>query len=176
MSHQVLVIDDDPMLLELLQMQLEREGFSVITATDSQQAVQQLHALRPQPVTVMLTGDNARVARTIAAEVGIDDVRAGLLPEQKLAAIRELEQQYETVAMVGDGINDAPALAAASIGIAMGHNRAAQAMETADIVLMQNDLSRLVAAVQLSRRTLRIIRQNVALSLGIKAVFLLLRP
>ena len=142
----------------------------------SQAALAALQALRPRPRTIMLTGDNPAVAQAIAAAVGVDEVQAGLLPEAKLEAVRRLAARYGAVAMVGDGINDAPALAAATVGIAMGGHSATQAMETADIVLMQSDLSRLPEAVRLSRQTQRVIRQNVALSLGIKALFLLLTP
>ncbi|MBN1964279.1 MAG: heavy metal translocating P-type ATPase [Anaerolineae bacterium] len=128
----------------------------------------------PTAHTIMLTGDNAAVAAAVAATVGVDEVRANLLPAQKLAAVQELAAAHGAVAMVGDGINDAPALAAATVGIAMGGAGTQQAMETADVVLMQDDLSRLPDAVQLSRRTRRVIRENVLLSLGIKLAFLLL--
>jgi Cd2+/Zn2+-exporting ATPase len=124
--------------------------------------------------TVMLTGDNEATAQAIAAAVGMDDVRAGLLPDQKVAAIEGLLDRYEAVAMVGDGVNDAPALARASVGIAMGVAGTDTALETADVALMADDLSKLAFAVRLSRRARAIIRQNVALSLGIKAVFLAL--
>ncbi len=140
----------------------------------SRSALAALKAASPAARAVMLTGDNTAVARSIASSVGLDDVRAELLPEQKLDAVRALAAEHGAVAMVGDGINDAPALAAATVGIAMGSGGAAQAMETADVVLMQDDLHRLPDAVRLSHRTLRIITQNVALSLGIKAAFLVL--
>jgi Zn2+/Cd2+-exporting ATPase len=124
--------------------------------------------------TVMLTGDNEATARAIAAAAGVDDVRAGLLPDQKVDAIEALLGQYGAVAMVGDGVNDAPALARATVGIAMGAAGTDTALETADVALMADDLARLPFAVRLSRRTRHIIAQNVALSLGIKAVFLAL--
>jgi Cd2+/Zn2+-exporting ATPase len=124
--------------------------------------------------TVMLTGDNEATAGAIAAAAGVDDVQANLLPEQKVAAIEALLQEYERVAMVGDGVNDAPALARASVGIAMGAAGSDTALETADVALMADDLSKLSQTVKLSQRARRIIRQNVALSLGIKAVFLAL--
>lgn len=125
--------------------------------------------------TVMLTGDSAAVARRVAERVGgIDEVRAGLLPEQKLAAIEELHERHGTIAMVGDGINDAPALARADIGIAMGGSGTAQAMETADVVLMQDDLSHVPAALRLARLSRRLIKQNIVLSLGLKLAFLAL--
>jgi Cd2+/Zn2+-exporting ATPase len=141
----------------------------------SRAALAELHAASPPVRLVMLTGDSAQVARDIAAKVGpIDDVRAGLLPEDKLRAIEELHQRYGTVAMVGDGINDAPALARADIGIAMGRSGTAQAMETADVVLMQDDLSHVPMTLRIARRSRSFIRQNIALSLGLKLVFLVL--
>jgi Cd2+/Zn2+-exporting ATPase len=123
---------------------------------------------------VMLTGDTGATARAVAQAVGVDDVRADLLPEQKVAAIEALLERHGAAAMVGDGVNDAPALARATVGIAMGAAGTDTALETADVALMADDLSKLPFAVRLSRRTRAIIRQNVALSLGIKAVFLTL--
>ncbi len=116
---------------------------------------------------VMLTGDNERVATAIAQAVGLTDWRADLLPEGKVAAIRELLQEHGQVAMVGDGVNDAPALAAATVGIAMGGAGTDVALETADVALMADDLSRLPFAVGLSRQARRIIRQNLVISLGV---------
>jgi Zn2+/Cd2+-exporting ATPase len=122
----------------------------------------------------MLTGDQEGAAERIAAALGIEQVQAGLLPEQKVAAIGELRRRHGVVAMVGDGINDAPALAAASVGIAMGVGGTDAALETADVVLMSDDLGKLPFLFGLGRRTIRIIRQNIALALGLKIVFLLL--
>lgn len=116
---------------------------------------------------VMLTGDNEAVARQIAIEVGVTDVRAQLLPEDKLNAIRGLEQKYGASAMLGDGVNDAPALATATVGVAMGGAGTAVALETADVALMADDLGRLPFAVGLSRASRAIIRQNLFISLGI---------
>ncbi len=124
--------------------------------------------------TVMLTGDNERTAAAIAAQVGVDEARANLLPEEKVNAVQELLAEYGRVAMVGDGVNDAPALARATVGIAMGGAGTDQALETADIVLMADDLVKLPFAMQLSRRTLGTIRQNVTFSLLVKAVFMAL--
>jgi len=121
---------------------------------------------------VMLTGDNERTARAIAASVGVDRVRAGLLPEEKVAAIQDLLAQHGKVAMVGDGVNDAPALAAATVGIAMGGAGTDQALETADIVLMADDLTKLPFAIQLSRRARRVIGQNIVFALLVKVAFL----
>ncbi|MEJ2149672.1 MAG: cation-translocating P-type ATPase [Chloroflexota bacterium] len=125
--------------------------------------------------TIMLTGDNQAVANSIAATIGgIDEVRADLLPADKVDAVTALKEQHGAVAMVGDGINDAPALAAATVGVAMGGAGSAQAMETADVVLMQDDLARLPDAVLTSRRAGRIIQQNFAFSLALKGAFVLL--
>jgi Cd2+/Zn2+-exporting ATPase len=123
---------------------------------------------------VMLTGDNARTAQAIAAQAGIDEVRANLLPGDKVSAVEALLAEHGAVAMVGDGINDAPALARATVGIAMGGAGSDQALETADIALMGDDLAGLPFVVRLSRQTRRVIVQNVAFSLGVKAVFLAL--
>ncbi|MCC6167582.1 MAG: cadmium-translocating P-type ATPase [Caldilineaceae bacterium] len=122
---------------------------------------------------VMLTGDNQRVARRIAAEVGVTDVRAELLPEDKLAAIQSLERAHGPLAMAGDGVNDAPALASATVGIAMGGAGTAVALETADVALMADDLSRLPFAVGLSRASRAIIRQNMAIALGVIVLLIL---
>lgn len=123
---------------------------------------------------IMLTGDHAVTANAIAGQIGVDDVRAGLMPEQKLAAVKELQQQYGRVAMVGDGINDAPALAASTIGIAMGGAGTDAALETADIALMADDLEKLPYTIRLSRKTLRIIKENIIFALGLKIIALLL--
>lgn len=115
--------------------------------------------------TIMLTGDNERAAQAIARTAGIDEVRAGLLPEEKLEVIRELREKYGSVAMIGDGVNDAPALAAANVGIAMGAAGSDAALETADVVLMADDLAKLPYAIELSRRARRAIRQNLTIAL-----------
>ncbi|GIW04149.1 MAG: hypothetical protein KatS3mg059_0769 [Thermomicrobiales bacterium] len=119
----------------------------------------------------MLTGDHRAAAERIAARVGVDDVRADLLPGEKRDAVVALEQAGP-VAMIGDGVNDAPALAAASVGIAMGAAGTGVAIEAADVVLMGDDLAQVPVAVHLARKTMAIIRQNIAASLVIKAVFL----
>ena len=124
--------------------------------------------------TVMLTGDNRATAQTIARSAGVKEFQADLLPDQKVAAIERLLDEYGAVAMVGDGVNDAPALARATVGIAMGAAGTDTALETADVALMADDLVKLPFAVKLSQQARRTIRQNVALSLGIKAVFLAL--
>lgn len=125
-------------------------------------------------VPVMLSGDNLDTARTIAAAAGIADARGDLLPADKLDAIDALRSRYGPCAMVGDGINDAPALAQADIGIAMGGAGTDTAMEAADIVIMNDDLRRIPDVIRLSRRTHAVLWQNIALSVGIKAVFMVL--
>ncbi len=135
----------------------------------SVEAIKQLHALGV--ASVMLTGDNQTTANVIAAKVGIDDARGNLLPEDKLAAIDDLIIRYGKVGMVGDGINDAPALARASIGFAMGGAGTDTAIETADVALMDDDLRKLPRFIVLSRDTFRVLRQNITLAIGIKVVF-----
>jgi len=120
--------------------------------------------------TVMLTGDSLGVAERVAKEIGLDQVFAGLLPADKLERLKLLKQEYGQVVMVGDGINDSPALAQADIGVAMGGAGNAQVLETADVVLMKDDLTRLPFAVRLSRRVNQLVRQNVILSIGVKAL------
>ena len=130
-----------------------------------------LGALKAEGIkTIMLTGDNAGVAERVAEAVGIDQFFASLLPADKLTRLKEFKQQYGQVVMVGDGINDSPALAQADIGVAMGGAGNAQVLETADVVLMKDDLSRLPFAVRLSRHVNNLIRQNVITSLSVKAI------
>jgi Zn2+/Cd2+-exporting ATPase len=123
---------------------------------------------------VMLTGDNQATASAIAAQTGVSEIRAELLPADKVAAVAELTTTYGAVAMVGDGVNDAPALARATIGIAMGAAGSDAAIETADVALMSDDVSKLPWLIRHSRRTLGIVRQNVVLSLSVKAIFVVL--
>ncbi|MCO4243350.1 heavy metal translocating P-type ATPase [Acidovorax facilis] len=124
--------------------------------------------------TVMLTGDNSATAKAIASEAGIDDARGDLLPEAKLDAIKDMQKRYGPTGMTGDGINDAPALAQADVGFAMGGAGTDTAMEAADIVIMNDNLERVAETVQLSKRTHAILWQNITLALGIKSVFLVL--
>lgn len=137
----------------------------------SRQAVEQLHNVGVNHL-VMLTGDNEGTAVSVAQTVGVTEIRANLLPEDKVTAVADLQAKYGLVAMVGDGINDTPALATADVGIAIGST--AQAMETADVTIMRNSLLPLPFAIKLSRATMRTIKVNVALSLGIKFIFLIL--
>lgn len=130
---------------------------------------QELRAAGIQKV-VMLTGDNERTARAIAREAGIDEVHAELRPEDKVKRVRELSRRHGHVAMVGDGVNDAPPLAEATVGVAMGAAGTDVAIETANVVLMADDLEKLVYALRLARRTERVVRQNLAVSLGVIAV------
>jgi Cd2+/Zn2+-exporting ATPase len=144
-------------------------GIIGVADTPRQTARTALQKLKQMGIhkTVMLTGDNERVAAAIAQWVGLSDYRANLLPEQKVEAIKSLTAEYGHVAMIGDGVNDAPALAQATVGIAMGGAGTDVALETADVALMADDLSQLPFAVGLSRATRRIIRQNLAIALGV---------
>lgn len=168
--------------LNQLSQQLEAEGKTVVWVAQANQLlgiiavadtvrartaeiIKRLKQLGIQQI-VMLTGDNERTARSIAQEVGIEEVYAELLPEDKVSVIRRLQQQYKTVAMVGDGINDAPALAQASVGIAMGAAGSDVALETADIVLMADRLEKIVAAIRLGRRSQTIVKQNITFALS----------
>ncbi len=169
---------------------LEAEGKTVMLVADDKailglvavsdrirpEVAETMAALRRAGIgrTVLLTGDNPRTAAAIARQAGTDEARAQLLPEQKVNVIAELLEEHHAVGMVGDGVNDAPALARATVGIAMGGAGTAQALETADIVLMSDDLSKLPFAIRLSRAARAIIQQNIILSLGIKALFLAL--
>ena len=119
---------------------------------------------------IMLTGDSQTTARAIGSAVGIDDVRAGLMPADKLEILNGLKRQHGAVAMVGDGVNDGPALAAATVGIAMGAAGSDTALETADVALMGDDLLRLPYVMRLSRRARAVIRENIAVAIAIKAV------
>ncbi len=166
---------------------LEKQGKSVVLLLDSsgplalfavadtvketsREAIRQLHELGVK--TLMLTGDNVHTAQAIAAQVGIDEARGDLLPTDKLQAIEDLYKQGRRVGMVGDGINDAPALARAEIGFAMAAAGTDTAIETADVALMDDDLRKIPAFISLSRNTASILKQNIALALVIKAIFL----
>ena len=137
---------------------------------DAKGIVARLHAQGVKTI-IMLTGDNERTALAVAAEVGIDEVRAELLPEDKVTAIEELVAQHDMVAMIGDGVNDAPAMARAHYGIAMGAVGSDAAIETADIALMTDDIGKVPWLIGHSRRTMMIIRQNIGISLATKALF-----
>ncbi|MEY3774040.1 MAG: putative cadmium-transporting ATPase [Verrucomicrobiota bacterium] len=136
-------------------------------------AIAELHAVGVTQI-VMLSGDNQRAADFIARQVGIDEARGDLLPDDKVAAVKALREKHGVVAMAGDGVNDAPAMATANIGIAMGAAGTDAAIETADIALMQDDLAKIAETVRLGRRTLAIIRFNITFALGLKALFLVL--
>ena len=140
---------------------------------DAKLAVSQLKAAGIRHV-VMLTGDNLATAEAVARETGVDEARAGLLPQDKVAAIEELVHRYGQVAMVGDGVNDAPAMARSTLGIAMGAMGTDAALETADVALMNDSLLGVAWLMRHSRRTVAIIRQNIFFSLGVKAVFVIL--
>jgi Zn2+/Cd2+-exporting ATPase len=139
----------------------------------SKEVISRLHQLGIQK-TVMLTGDNQRTAEAIGHEAGVAEIKADLLPADKLSYIKQLRANHQSVAMVGDGVNDAPALAAATVGVAMGGAGTDTALETADIALMSDDLSKLPYTVKLSRKALAIIKQNITFSLAVKLFALLL--
>ena len=159
----------------LLADETEVHGLFAVADTvkeSSREAIAELHALGIK--TIMLTGDNVHTAKAIAAQVGIDEARGDLLPEDKLQVIESKIKEGDVVGMVGDGINDAPALARANIGFAMGAAGTGTAIETADVALMDDDLRKLPRFVRLSRHTHAVLVQNMVLALGIKAVFLVL--
>ncbi len=140
---------------------------------EARSIVARLHAQGVKSI-IMLTGDNEQTARAVAAEVGIDEVRAQLLPEDKVAAIEELAERHEMVAMIGDGVNDAPAMARAHYAVAMGAVGSDAAIEIADIALMTDDIGKVPWLIDHSRRTMSIIRQNIGFSLATKALFVIL--
>ena len=175
-----------PMAIEVTLDRLQKDGRSVMIVKhgsrwlgvlgladqprpEARAVLEQLRALSLRPL-VMLTGDNRGVAEAVARSIGVDDVRSDLLPEDKVTAIRALMEAYGRLAMVGDGVNDAPALALATVGIAMGGAGTAVALETADVALMGDDLATLPFAVGLSRQAARIIKQNLALSMAVIAL------
>ena len=140
---------------------------------EAQESVRRLKELGLEKI-VMLTGDNEKTAKSVAEAVGVDEYRAGLLPEDKVKAVARLREEYGQVAVVGDGVNDAPAMAEASLGIAMGAIGSDAAIETADIALMSDDLAKIPLLIEHSRKVLRIIQQNIIFALGLKALFILL--
>ncbi|QOS91967.1 heavy metal translocating P-type ATPase [Peribacillus sp. JNUCC41] len=162
----VMVLGDQVKVLALIAVSDEiRES--------SKEAIRKLHELGIEK-TIMLTGDNIGTAKAIGAAAGVHEIEAELLPQDKLTIIKRWKQKYDRVAMVGDGVNDAPALAASTVGIAMGGAGTDTALETADIALMGDDLSKLPYTISLSRKTLKIIKQNITFSLVIKILALLL--
>jgi Cd2+/Zn2+-exporting ATPase len=156
----------------------EDEAVGIIGVSDSVRANGRdaMDLLRRQGVErlVLLTGDNQVTAEAIRRDLGLDECRAELLPEDKVSALGELRRQYGTVAMVGDGVNDAPALAAADVGIAMGAAASDAALETADVALMADELLKIPYAIRLGRATVTNIQTNIAVAIGLKAAFLLL--
>jgi Zn2+/Cd2+-exporting ATPase len=146
-------------------------GIADLPRANVRAALDTLRRLGVAPI-VMLTGDNDVVAQAIAREVGVDEVRSNLMPEHKVTAMEELRRAYGEVGMIGDGINDAPALARASVGIAMGAAGTAVALEAADVALMGDDIGQLAFAVGLARRTRSIIRQNLVIALGVIVILI----
>ena len=165
-GHSVVVIANDEHVCGLIAL-----GDTV--RANAKDSIAALHRAGISRV-VMLTGDSPSAAATVAAAIGVDDVRAELLPEDKVAAIEQLISDHGQVGMIGDGVNDAPAMARATLGIAMGAVGTDTALETADIALMSDDLSRVAWLIRHSQRTLRIVRQNITASLSVKAVFVIL--
>ena len=156
----------------------EQELLAVIAVADevresSKKVIQRLHDMGIQH-TIMLTGDNAGTGKAIGRQVGISEIQADLMPENKLDYIKQLKSTYQHVAMVGDGVNDAPALAASTVGIAMGGAGTDTALETADVALMGDDLKKLPFTIKLSRKALNIIKANITFAIAIKIIALLL--
>lgn len=153
---------------------VDREVVAILTVMDRLRpdAAQTVRRLKEQGVkrVVMLTGDNEVVGQAIGKEAGVDEVYAGLLPDDKATIIARLRQDIGPIAMVGDGVNDAPALAQATVGVAMGAAGTDVALETADVVLMRNDLAQLSHALNLSRRSKQVIWQNLIFALGVISV------
>ena len=135
--------------------------------------IRSLHAIGVQKV-VMLSGDNQRTVNAIARQAGVDEAHGDLLPDQKIERVRSLLAEHKHVGMIGDGVNDAPAMVAATVGIAMGAAGTDTAIKTADIALMKDDLSKVAEAVHLGRRTVRVIQFNIAFAITVKLIFLVL--
>ena len=161
-----MILGDDSRILGLI-------AVADVLRENSGQAVRKLKKAGIKKV-IMLTGDNESTARAIAAKAGVDDFRADLLPEDKLDAIKVLLAEHGKVAMVGDGVNYAPAMAMSTVGIAMGAAGTDTALETADIALMADDLTKLTDTIRLGRKTLGIIKQNITFALIVKGLILLL--
>lgn len=157
---QVALADDDGLLAVVAVEDRPRDSAAAVVAALQRQGMQ----------VAMLTGDTEAVAHGIATRIGIDDVAFGLLPADKIAAVRRLRAAHGAVVAIGDGINDAPALAEATVGIAMGQGGADVALETADVVLMHDQLQRVPWLIEHSHRTLRIVRQNIVVAIGVKAI------
>lgn len=160
----ILAMENNILALIAVADQVRKESKNVI------EKIHQLGILK----TIMLTGDNQRTGSAIGQQLGMTEVKAELLPQDKLDIVKQLKQQYPKVAMVGDGVNDAPALASATVGIAMGGAGTDTALETADIALMADDLSKLPFTIELSRKAMNIIKENITFAIGIKVLALLL--
>jgi Cd2+/Zn2+-exporting ATPase len=155
-----------------------REVIGILSISDSlrESARDIVRTLKKNDIkeTTLITGDNRKTAEMVARAVGVDSYYADLLPEDKVTIIEDLKEKYNQVAMVGDGVNDAPSLAAADIGIAMGTGGSDAALETADIVLVKDELKHISYLKNMSKLTLRIVKENIVFALGLKIVFLAL--
>ena len=156
---EVWVVSDELVGRVLLRDQIREKSLGVLSALREMG----LH-------TVMLTGDRRQTAEQVAGKLGLDEVRAGLTPEDKVKAVTELRERFGSVAMVGDGVNDAPSLAAADVSIAMGARGSDAALEQAEVILMEDRIENVLAAMRLSRRAKRVIVQNLSIAMGVVAI------
>jgi Cd2+/Zn2+-exporting ATPase len=163
-----LQLEEQGKTIIFVQSNNELQGMLAIQDVLRSQAKGAVQALQQMGIkVVMLTGDNSATAKALGEQAGVDEVYAELFPEQKVAIIKKLVVQYGKVAMVGDGVNDAPALATASVGIAMGAAGTDVALETANVVLMADDIAKVSYAIALGRRTKRVVRQNITFAMGV---------
>ena len=177
LKNEIRRLEDEGKTVVVVARELEVMGLIALSDTvrvESRRVVRRLKHMGRIKTVCMITGDNKGTAAVLAREIGIDEFKAELLPDQKVSAIREWQRQGRRVAMVGDGVNDAPALAQADVGIAMGVRAPSAATAAADVALLSDDLAKLPYAIALARRTMRVIRQNAMLALGVKAAALAL--
>jgi Cd2+/Zn2+-exporting ATPase len=182
-------VDDQPFLSEI--KRLENTGQTVVLVAEGKKligAIALSDTIRPEAEEVvarlksmgvassMVTGDNRASAEYVAKQVSIADIHAGLLPEDKVETVKALQKQYGKVAMVGDGVNDAPSLVTSDVGFAIGAGGTDAAIESSDITLLSGNLTNIPQSIKLARRTMRTVHVNVALALGVKVLFLVLVP
>jgi Cd2+/Zn2+-exporting ATPase len=166
--HAIQLLEAQGKTVIFIASQNKLNGIIAIQDILRSKAKETINALKKMNITVaMLTGDTYSTAKALAEKAGVDVVYAGLYPEQKVEVIKKLASRYGKVAMVGDGVNDAPALAASSVGIAMGAAGTDVALETANVVLMADDLSKVPYAISLGRRTNKVVKQNLSLAIGV---------